>query len=227
MLFCSFGCLVCILPEPFDCISMNKNKFYLTFIAFLICHVCSAQKLYVWCPEEIAVKERTGFLNNQDFNLVIIDGRTIPDKSKVDCDSKTVIQSLLTVIKKSYPACKINILDEAQYYSKSEKGKITIKVAIAAYQAGFGTDVTIGIGSVGGKSSYELIPKGEWNGLVSFYAQIFDTRNDADRKYQKEISEVTSKSNMWGYKTAKSCLNTSYAKANQDLLFFIDNSLLD
>ena len=156
-----------------------------------------------------------------------MDGRNLPANSKVECNHNTVVQSVTAIIKKAYPSCKITTMDEAQYYSKSEKGKITIKIAIAAYQAGFGVDVLVGVGEVNGSFAFGIIPQGEWNGLVAYYVQIVDNRTDTEKKYQKEISQVTSKSNMWGYKTAKSCLNTSYEKADQDLLFFIDNSLLE
>jgi len=206
---------------------MTNKTVRLFFILLLVCNTSFAQKLYVWCPDEIIVKERTGFLNNQDINLIVIDGRSLPTNSKVECDSKSIVLSMVAVLKKAYPSCKITCLDESQYYSKSEKGKITIKLAIAAYQAGFGTDVSVGIGKVGGTFAFGIIPKSEWNGLVGYYVQIFDNRSETEKKYQKEITQVTSKSNMWGYKTAKSCLNTSYEKTNQDLLFFIDNSLLE
>jgi hypothetical protein len=72
-----------------------------------------------------------------------------------------------------------------------------------------------------------VFPKGEWNGLVSYYVQIFDNRKESGRKLSKEISEVTSKSNLWGYKTAKACLYSSYEKANQDLTTFIEDSFME
>lgn len=65
------------------------------------------------------------------------------------------------------------------------------------------------------------------NGLVSYYVQIFDNRKEVQRKLSKEINEITSKSNMWGYKTAKSCLYSSYNKANQPLLSFIEDSFME
>jgi hypothetical protein len=205
------------------------NKKVLSFLAFmfLVYNTCFAQKLYIWCPQEHNIKARIGFLDGQDIDLVIFDGRNIPKNSKVECENKNIIDDLATYLKTAYPSAKIRIVDQSDYYKKSEKRKITIKIAIAAYQAGFGVDVTVGIGSVGGSFSYGVIPKGEWNGITSYYVQIFDNRKEEEKKYPKEISEVVSKSNLWGYKTAKTCLNSSYEKANQDLLFFIENSFME
>jgi hypothetical protein len=206
---------------------MNTIRSIVTFLLVILCNLCVAQKLYIWCPEDHDVRPRVGFLENQDMNLVLFDARTIPSNSKVECEGITVNQALAKFIQKAYPSSKITILSEADYYKPSEKGKITIKIGIASYQAGFGTDVSVGIGSVGGKFSYSVFPKGEWNGLVSYYVQVFDNRGEIDRKVSKEISEVTSKSNILGYKTARSCLFTSYDKANQSLLSFVEDSLMN
>ena len=205
---------------------MTKITLLTTFL-ITIYSFSYGQKLYVWCPEEQIVKKRKGFLGNQEINLVVFDGRTIPQKSKVECESGNVVEALSNYIKKAYPSAKINFLTDEAYYKKPEINKITIKVAISAYHVGFGADISVGIGSVGGHFSYGIFPKGEWNGLTSYYAQIFDYRNGVDKKSQKEISEIASKPNMWGYKTAKTCLNTTYIQASQTLLFFIDNSLME
>jgi hypothetical protein len=39
-------------------------------------------------------------------------------------------------------------------------------------------------------------------------------------------NNVRDNTNLWGYKTAKSALDESYQAAMQELLFFIDNSLM-
>jgi len=186
----------------------------------------SAQKLYIWCPDEPKVKQHIGFLDKQQVDLVIFDGRAIPSNSKIECEGAAVEQALKNFIKYAYPSCKLTILPDSMYYKPSEPGKVTIKIGIAAYQAGFGTDISVGIGSIGGKFSYGVFPKGEWNGLVSYYVQIFDNRNSGTKKMSKEVSSITSKSNLWGYKTAKACLFTSYDEANIDLLSFIEDSLM-
>jgi hypothetical protein len=204
---------------------IKKTLLLTTFLSFIF-NYSFGQKLYVWCPDEQNVKPRIGFLENQEINILVFDGRTITKNSKVECESENVVQALSNYIRKAYPSAKINLLKNEAYYKKPEKGKITIKLAISAYHAGFGADISAGIGSVGGNFSYGVIPKGEWNGVTSYYVQIFDSRNE-DKKLVKEISEIASKPNMWGYKTAKVCLNTTYIQANQTLLFFIDNSLME
>jgi len=185
------------------------------------------QKLYIWCPNDQEVKPRVSFLENQEINLIIFDGRSIPNNSKIECQSSDVVVELFNVIKKAYPSAKINLLNDSNYYKKSDAGKITIKIGIAAYQAGFGTDVTVGVGTIGGNFSYGLVAKGQWNGITSYYAQIFNNRNNLAGKYEREIFKVESKSNIWGYKTAKVCLNSAFTEANQELLFFIDKSLME
>ncbi|WP_462264149.1 hypothetical protein [Mucilaginibacter sp.] len=204
------------------------NKYLiLQFLAILSFNIAHAQKLYVWCPENHSVKARVGFLENQEVNLVIFDGRIIPPKSKIECESNDVEKSLAKFIQDAYPSCKITTLNESDYYKPSAKGKITIKIGIASYQAGFGTDIGVGIGSVGGNFSYGIFAKSEWNGLVSYYVQIFDDRSELDKKLTKEISELTSKSNIWGYKTARACLYASYDKANVSLLSFIESTFMN
>ncbi len=165
-------------------------------------------------------------MENDEIDLVIFDGRTIPQKVKEKCETVEITNAITTCIKTAYPAAKINILSNSDYYKDARKNIITIKLAISAYHAGFGTDITVGIGSVGGNFSYGIIPKGEWNAVTGYFLKIYDFRNGKEEKYTKEINKIASKPNMWGYKSAKSCLNKTYAEANQDLLFFIDESLM-
>lgn len=197
-----------------------------TLLISLTTFACSAQKLYIWCPEFHEVKAHTGFLSSQDVNLVVFDGRTIPSNSRVECDGESVKQALAQYIQKIYPSCRINILSDSDYYKPSTQGKITIKIGIGAYQAGFGTDINVGIGSVGGKFSYGVFTQGKWNGLVSYYVQVFDNRREGSKKSSKEIAEVTSKSNIWGYKSGKDCLYASYDQANTELTNFIEDTLM-
>jgi hypothetical protein len=193
------------------------NRLYLIFpLLLLTSFKIFAQKLYIWCPEQQATKQHIGFLANQTVNLVVFDGRNIPSNSRSECSTSDLEQALKMYIQQIYPSCKIDILSDSAYYQSSAPGKITIKI-----------DVNVGIGTVGGHFAYGVFPKGEWNGLVSYYVQIFDNRNAPGKKNSKEISVITSKSNLWGYKTAKTCLFASYDQANQQLLSFIENSLMD
>jgi hypothetical protein len=206
---------------------MNYKFLLLILFISLSSHLCSAQKLYIWCPEPHEVKAHTGFMSGQDINLVVFDGRTIPSNSRIKCESDSVQRALAKYIQAVYPSCHINVLSDSDYYKPSVQGKVTIKIGIGAYQAGFGTDINVGIGSVGGKFSYGVFPQGKWNGLVSYYVQVFDNRKEPSKKVSKEISEITSKSNLWGYKTAKDCLYESYNKANSELTNFIEDTLME
>ena len=205
---------------------MTSKAFTFTIFTLLSFNIVTAQKLYIWCPEPRDIKQHVGFLKNQDVNIVLFDGRNIPKNSKIKCDQLSLEQDLAAFLKSSYLSAKIEVLADSMYYNPSEKNKITIKIGIAAYQAGFGIDVNIGIGSVGGKFAYSVFPQGKWNGLVSYYVQIFDNRGDTNKKVSKEISEITSKANLLGYTTARSCLFASYDNANQELLSFIEDSLM-
>lgn len=184
------------------------------------------QKLYVWCPKEQLAAPRQGFLQNDTIDLVIFDGRILTKKSKVECTSENTIIELQKMLKQTYPSAFINILSTNDYYKDPKPNRITFKIGISAYHAAFGSDIKVGIGSVGGNFSYGVIPEGKWNGMTAYSVKIYDYRNNSEIKKTKDISKISSKPNMWGYKTAKDCLNISYMEANQEMLFFIDGTFM-
>jgi hypothetical protein len=128
---------------------------------------------------------------------------------------------LFSQLKTAYPSAILVLQPESEYYKKPDDKLVLIKIGIAAYHAGFGTDISGGIGMVGGHFSTMVFPKGQWNAITAYYVQIFV----AGRTITKEISNVSSKSNMWGYKSAKNALNECYNKSTGELLFFIDEQL--
>jgi hypothetical protein len=130
----------------------------LTLLFLLTISYGFTQKLYIWCPEQYNIKARGGFLENEEVNLIVFDGRVIPAKSKVECETVEVEQALTKFVQSVYPSCKVTVLPESEYYKPSAKDRITIKIGIASYQAGFGTDISVGIGSVGDKFSYGVFP---------------------------------------------------------------------
>ena len=204
------------------------KKRYLLLILCLLCSVTTfSQKLYVWCPEDQNINQREYFLENETVAVVVFDSRTIPDKSKIECTRENVLKSIQENIKKAYPSAVINQLDDSEFHKKSEDGSVTIKIDISAYHAGFGKDINVAIGSVGGEFSFGFIPKGKWNALTRLNVTIFDNRNDSKQKYSDEIMEIESKSNMLGYKSAKDCLKVTYATVIQRMLSFIDKSLME
>lgn len=184
------------------------------------------QKLYVWCPKEQLASPRQGFLQNDTIDLAIFDGRILTEKSKVECTSANTIVELQKMLKQNYPSAFFNALSTNDYYKDPKPNRITFKIGISAYHAAFGSDIKVGIGSVGGNFSYGVIPEGKWNGMTAYSVKIYDYRNNREIKKTKDISKISSKPNMWGYKTAKDCLNISYVEANQEMLFFIDETFM-
>ena len=185
-----------------------------------------AQKLYVWCPKDQIVKPRPGFLDKDVIDLVIFDGRIFTKNSKVECTPESTISQLSEFIVKTYPSAIINVLNSDQYFKDPIKNRITIKIGISAYHAAFGTDVQVGIGSVGGNFSFGVFPQGKWNAVTAFATKLYDYRNNLETKKTKDIFKIASKPNMGGYTTAKNILNTTYIEACQEMMFFIDESFM-
>ena len=202
-----------------------KTKIVL-FLFILFSGNLFSQKLYVWCPKDQLVKPRQGFLEKDTINLAIFDGRIFTKNSKVECTPENTITQLAEFIQSTYPSSIMNVLSTSGYYNDPVKNRITIKVGISAYHAAFGADVEIGIGSVGGNFSYGVFPEGKWNAITAFAVKVYDYRNNQETKKTKDISKTASKSNMGGFITAKNILNTTYIEACQDMMFFIDESLM-
>ncbi len=198
---------------------MKSNRTFLLIVALSVASFgCATRKVYV--PKQMAVSARVGFLNKENVDLVIFDGGV--DKER----SVELISQIANQIIKTYPSANFNLLDERKFYLDAQPNRVTIKIALAVYSSGFGNNITVGIGSVGGQFSYGVIPEGKWNGITGFSVNIYDYRKDAEIKFTKDIGKLVSKPNLWGYKTAKSALDESYQAAMQELLFFIDNSLM-
>lgn len=197
-------------------------KYFLLPLLLISSFLAKAQKIYVWCPENYQVKPRIDLRKNDTINVVFFDGRTIPPKNKIECSSEQIIQTLFSQLKVTYPSAILIQRPESDYYKKNLASKsVLIKIGIAAYHAGFGADISGGIGMIGGHFSTMVFPKGEWNAVTAYYVQIFI----GDKIITKEVSNVSSKSNMLGYKSAKNALNECYNKSTGELLFFIDQQL--
>ena len=182
-----------------------------------------AQKLYVWCPKEQPVKSRIGFLEKDTIDVVIFDGRLLTQNSKVECTSDDYIKSLGEFVKSTYPDAFINFKDTKHYYKDPLNNRITIKIGISAYHAAFGADVKLGIGL---NLAVAAFPEGKWNAVTAYSIKMYDYRSGKQIKATKDIQKVASKSNTGGYRTARNILNSTYMEANQELLFFIDESLM-
>ena len=182
-----------------------------------------AQKLYVWSPDAASPNQRPLFESTDTVDIVIFDGRTIPEKSKIEFSSDELIEYITSDLQHTYDGATFNILPKSKYYKGVVDNHVTIKLGIAAYQAGFGTDVDIAIGSVGGNFSYGISTKGKWNAITSFYVRVYDRRNGANVEQDKEFVSRVEKPNLGGYVTAKKCLKESYAEASSKMYFIIDS----
>lgn len=205
---------------------MKLNHYFLLSILLCFANTVFAQKLYVWCPKDQMITPRMNFLEKDTVDVVIFDGRLLTKNSKVECTSENTVAQLGDFIKQTYPSATVNLLSSAYYYKDPLKKRITVKIGISAYHAAFGTDVKVGVGSLGGSFSFGVIPEGKWNAITAYAVKIYDYRGDKEDKKVKDIYKIDSKPNMLGYLSAKTCLNSTYMQANQDLLFFIDESLM-
>ncbi|MCH6202179.1 hypothetical protein MMU07_21560 [Aquiflexum sp. LQ15W] len=205
---------------------MKKLLGIITIMFFLYNDLYS-QKLYVWCQKEQSITPRNKFLNGEVLDIVVFDGRNIPSKSKVECESDSVVNNLIDLIAETYPSVELNIKENDDYYEKPEDNRITLKISISAFHAAFGADVKFAIGSVGGDFSWGAIPEGKWNALTGYFVSVYDYRNGKNKVEKKDIGKIASRPNTGGFRTAKNILNTTYMEANQELFNFIERVLMD
>jgi hypothetical protein len=204
---------------------MKKNIGKLLLMFFLSTSLYS-QKMYVWCQKEQEPIPRKGFLEKRQIDLVLYDTRSLTKKSKIECESETIISNLANLVCKTYPSANFNVLESDNFYQNPAKDRLTIKIAISAYHAAFGADVAFGIGSSGEKFVWGVFPKGKWNAVAGYSVMIYDYENGAKNRMTEEFGQVSSRPNTGGYRTAKNILNTAYIQVNQDLCAFIDKSLM-
>ncbi len=196
---------------------MTKLKVLYVFSLFLLLS-CATSKVYV--PETTPLSPRTGFLNGEEVDVVIYDGRL--DKEA----SSELVMRISDDFRNSFPSAKIKLLPESDYYKESLPGRITIKVGISSYTAAFGSRVSLSVGSFGGTFFYGIMPEGVWNGVTGFSVNLFDKRNNQNTKSSQNIGKVVSMSNLMGYSTAKQALFQSYAVVMNETANFIENSLM-
>lgn len=204
---------------------MNRIYKYLLSVIILLTAIvgANAQKHYVWCPDDVEVKPRTGMAEGVEVGLVIFDGRVVSEKGKIECSGEEIADAIRELLGKAYPSVHFNVLDESAYYKKPPADQVTVKLGLSAYHAGFGVDVSTGVGMVGGSFAAMAFPKGGWNSATAIYVQFENGTTSSD----KDISNVASRPNMLGYKSARNGLQESYEKSIQQLLFFLDKELAD
>jgi hypothetical protein len=190
------------------------KQFIFSLVALSLIHTGFSQKLFVWCPNVQEIEPRRGYSNEDTINLAISDDRIIPADSRVKCKGGDILSSLAGVFKKAYPSAVIEVIDTKGPFSDSIPNRITIKIAISAYQASF---------MIPNDAGTKLIPMGQWTGITEYLVMIYDNRQGKRGKTDTSISKISSKPNLWGYKTARNCLNTSFMQANEELLSLIDS----
>jgi len=204
-----------------------KKNIGLTLLLIFLSTSLFSQKMYVWCQKEQEQTPRKGFLENRQIDLVLFDTRIMSKKSKIECESETIISNLVDLVRQTYPSANYNLLESDRFYQNPAENRLTIKIAISAYHAAFGADVKVGIGSSGGNFVWGVFPEGKWNAVTGYSVMLYDYENGAKNKMTKEIGQVSSRPNTGGYRTAKNILNTAYIQANQELFSFIDKSLME
>src|SRR5690606_41174499 len=108
---------------------MKFFKVTLLFIAvYLINSVALAQKLYVWCPNDLDIVPRVEVLKYDTLKVAFFDARILSKKSKLECSSNALQNSILIEIQKAYPNAVI-INDNRIYHTKQSKHNV-LKIGI-------------------------------------------------------------------------------------------------
>jgi len=70
------------------------KKIFLQFILICITINLSAQKMYIWCPEQLNTTQRKEQLKNVQVNIIINDTRVLTDNTKDKCTSEELCISI-------------------------------------------------------------------------------------------------------------------------------------
>jgi hypothetical protein len=151
--------------------------------------------------------------------LAIYDGR--PDTSQFRTISEAIVQTFAS----AYPSAQIRRVSSDSIYADSPAGAVTIRIAIAAYVADFGRKITPAIGTIGGTFVVGAIPEGMWNGLAGLVVTVIDRRAPSSTVTSHPVSKLVSKSNTFGYKTARDALAEAFQETTRELLLVVDASL--
>lgn len=180
---------------------------------------CATSKTFA--PSETTTTPRTGFLTNEQIDLVFFDSRTEKERSE------EVKISIVEHLRKAYPNARFQKIDDSEYFATPKSSRVTLKINIAGYNAGFGVESTSGIGSINGQPFvFSGVSDGKWNGLTGIAVLLYDYR-EGEEKYSNEISYVESKPNVGGYSTARAALQTSFQNVMNGLASFIDQNLME
>jgi hypothetical protein len=198
---------------------MNTFLKLCSVISIFLFVSCATSKTYV--PSQTSTTQRTGFLENERIDVVFFDSRSEKDASA------EVQNAVLEHLRNTYPAASFQKINSSEYFSSPENGKVTLKINVAGYNAGFGVESTSGIGSINGQPFvFSGVADGKWNGLTGLGVMLYDYR-DGEDKYTQEISDVVTKPNTGGYSTARNALQSSFQNVMNGLASFLDQSLME
>ncbi len=178
---------------------------------------CATQRTFA--PPGPVVQPRQGMLSATTLRIAIYDAR--PDTSEFSAISDTLAEAF----RMAYPSAHVVTVPPDSVYADATPGAVTVRVALAAYVADFGRKISPAIGSVGGTFVIGVIPEGVWNGLAGFVVTVIDRRAATASSKTASISKLVSKSNTFGYKTAREALEESFRQTVADVLLFVDASV--
>jgi hypothetical protein len=188
-------------------------------LSVLLLISCATSKTYA--PSQTNTTPRSGFLENEEIDVVFFDSRSEKEKSK------EVQNSILSYLNNTYPSASFQRLENSKYFSSPSEDKITIKINLAGYNAGFGVESTSGIGTINGQPFvFNGVSDGKWNGLTGIQVNLYDYRS-GEKKYSRKISDVVSKPNTGGYSTARKALQTSFQNVMNSFASFLDQNLME
>ena len=168
---------------------------------------------------ELAVTPRPGFLARTDLRISAVDQR------RDTTNSAALLTSINDALAKAYPDAKVQALP-AEYFADARLGGVTVKVALVDHAMGFGIEAAAGVGMVNGAPVVGLLPAGVWNGLTVLQVTVFDGRGAELTKTASTIYKVASKSNTWGVRSGLAAQRESFTLTVNDLLRYLDTSLL-
>lgn len=193
-------------------------KIILAFFLIVISSSSFAQKkIYQWRPPDAIFAVRDDMTLGDTVYINVIDRSIKPKKIVSNTDFEEISEYISSAVSHSFPNTQF-ILPDSTYL----KGSGTlIKITVMTYHAGFGTEISAGIGSMGGSLGTMVFPRGKWNAVTSFRCEI----EQYGSKVGEVFANISSKDNLWGYSTSRRALEESYNSTMNEVLMFIESNI--
>jgi len=198
-------------------------KYLFILIAVVISvSTTNAQRIRVPEPKEIGITSKPNFLKSEKINILIYDGRILPDNVIEHFKTDSITQNLFNYLKNTFPSVTFTKLDKSLLYDKPTSKELFLKIKVMNFQVAFGGTKVISVINGNGVS---VGMSGEWNALVTYSVVLLDNRIDS-KIYKNEIQEISSGPTMTTVGvTTQNLMTKAYAKSNQTLINFIEDSL--